>query len=1022
MSTVFDDDVSDENEAPIIAPQMWQAIADYRRLGWRIMPMHGIKADGSCTCDDPTHVPGGAGEKTIGKHPIFKGGADFIEENHAHDAFYRRAARTVGGLNIAVCLGSKSRIVALDIDERNGGLASLELIKKNYGMPKTVEAESGGGGRHFYFNFDQRITTTQSTDFGPGVEIKSTGSNIHIPPSTHRSGNTYRWVVSPFEAKVADAPEWLVEFFVRRADARKKSLDPNMWTSAAMDSFSEELSLIRAEKYLRKLAPAVEGQGGRDATWKACIAVVRGFIISPPVALDLIMRVYNPKCVPPWPENDLRKKVESAATSSFLPLGYLYYKDPPRARGELLGAHRRKRVEKEGVMPAREGDIIDVKVSDVVAPAKVIKADERVYLHQQFEDTVDVPRDAIVPFGYVVDTSGIYAIDDKGNASRVFTMPVFISAILRDDDDVQHIRISWRQVEPSGKAEWRARIVQQETVSSKTKIERLSRYGMAVNSTNSTKLIAFLAAYMHANAHATPFASATRHLGWQKNGAFLWGNRVIEGGQVHRVDEGSVEKWTTRTCVFSEEDDSLGELRKCYRGSGALKTWRDAMGMMMKHRHARLAVLASFSTPLMEVLSKRSCFVPNFAVDFANTTSTGKTTILRLAASVWGNPLENDDNTSLIASWGATDSYIERVASIRSHLPLFLDDTKRARLGAVPRIVYMVASGQGEGRATIGGVQERRRFRTVLISTGEMRLVDFSEDGGTRGRTIQMWGPPLGTPSQETATMIGEVMAVLSTNYGVAGPAFVKWLTSLTPKALEQVREKFEGAREFYVNLAGANGAVSRQAPMFALLETTEMLLAAAEVAPWDTSTSVAREIFSTAASSAKDADRSIDAFNHLREVCASRRSQFFDIHNTGQFQPTQGWLGRWDKDDEQARVKTDIFVFRHVVLRLLEEGGFDAKSAIRKWSGDGFVKTTEKDRDTSVVRIDGSPTRALRFPFEKWRDGAAGLVSEAAQILPDPFDDLFPDSPPVSAYEEDASNVEEMPEAFEDIFGETHQ
>jgi hypothetical protein len=108
MSTVFDDETPDENEATVIAPQMWQAIADYRRIGWRIMPMHGIRPDGSCTCDDPTHVPGGTGEKTIGKHPIFKGGAEFVEENHNDDAFYRRAARTVGGLNIAVSLGSKS--------------------------------------------------------------------------------------------------------------------------------------------------------------------------------------------------------------------------------------------------------------------------------------------------------------------------------------------------------------------------------------------------------------------------------------------------------------------------------------------------------------------------------------------------------------------------------------------------------------------------------------------------------------------------------------------------------------------------------------------------------------------------------------------------------------------------------------------------------------------------------------------------------------------------------------------------
>jgi hypothetical protein len=54
--------------------------------------------------------------------------------------------------NIAIVTGRVSGLVVLDLDPRHGGQASIERLRDEHGpLPRTVEAETGGGGRHLYF-------------------------------------------------------------------------------------------------------------------------------------------------------------------------------------------------------------------------------------------------------------------------------------------------------------------------------------------------------------------------------------------------------------------------------------------------------------------------------------------------------------------------------------------------------------------------------------------------------------------------------------------------------------------------------------------------------------------------------------------------------------------------------------------------------------------------------------------------------------------------------------------------------
>lgn len=79
----------------------------------------------------------------------------------------------------------------------------------------------------------------------------------------------------------------------------------------------------RASRYLRAMPPAISGSGGHLATFRAAVALVRGFGLPEQEALSLLMRDFNPRCQPPWSERELRHKITSAAKQSTRPLRYL---------------------------------------------------------------------------------------------------------------------------------------------------------------------------------------------------------------------------------------------------------------------------------------------------------------------------------------------------------------------------------------------------------------------------------------------------------------------------------------------------------------------------------------------------------------------------------------------------------------------------------------------------------------------------------------------------------------------------
>lgn len=122
--------------------------------------------------------------------------------------------------NVGVVTGAISGLVVLDVDPRHGGDGSLLALERTHGgLPETVEALTGGGGRHLYLRHPGG-TVRNMVGIAAGIDLRGDGGLIVAPPSVHPSGRSYVWEVSchPDDTPLAGMPAWLLALSLHHAD------------------------------------------------------------------------------------------------------------------------------------------------------------------------------------------------------------------------------------------------------------------------------------------------------------------------------------------------------------------------------------------------------------------------------------------------------------------------------------------------------------------------------------------------------------------------------------------------------------------------------------------------------------------------------------------------------------------------------------------------------------------------------------------------------------------------------------
>ncbi len=126
-----------------------------------------------------------------------------------------------------------------------------------------------------------------------------------------------------------------------------------------------------------------------------------------------------------------------------------------------------------------------------------------------------------------------------------------------------------------------------------------------------------------------------------------------------------------------------------------------------------LAVSAAFAAPLLEITGMESG-----GFHYRGDSSTGKTTALRVAASIWGG-------ADYLQRWRATDNGLEALAAQHSDCLLVLDEISQVDPKAAGEVAYMLANGSGKARANrTGTMRDTASWRVLFVSSGEAGLAE----------------------------------------------------------------------------------------------------------------------------------------------------------------------------------------------------------------------------------------------------------------------------------------------------------
>lgn len=213
-----------------------EAAIEYARLGIPVFPLHSINGKGNCTC-------GKRDCSTPGKHPRTRHG---LKEATTNKATIRKWWERWGAkANIGGVLGD--RYIAIDIDPKNGGDASLRLFEDQVcKVPRTATAKTGAyagdRGRHLYFIPEQTHVNSSTGLLGfDGIDVRGHRGHIVLPPSAHASGVEYEWAVDLSEA--TELPDDLADVLAgEEGDTSEREAD---WEPSGTPVSKEVRDLLR---------------------------------------------------------------------------------------------------------------------------------------------------------------------------------------------------------------------------------------------------------------------------------------------------------------------------------------------------------------------------------------------------------------------------------------------------------------------------------------------------------------------------------------------------------------------------------------------------------------------------------------------------------------------------------------------------------------------------------------------------------------------------------------------------------
>lgn len=197
-------------------------------------------------------------------------------------------------------------VIDLDVSGTKNGIEALLELAAGRPIPDTSSVLTPSGGVHLYFRLPPDVHVSCSRGvLAPGVDIRGEGGYVVGPGSPHKTGGVYQEESAP----LADPPAWLLELVAKKAEPPK----PLETEHRTIDPESPEglRAVAWAKVYLASAEPSIEGQGGSDRLFAACCRLMYSALPLETLRA-LVEEIYNPRCEPPWSEQEIDHKLVDA--------------------------------------------------------------------------------------------------------------------------------------------------------------------------------------------------------------------------------------------------------------------------------------------------------------------------------------------------------------------------------------------------------------------------------------------------------------------------------------------------------------------------------------------------------------------------------------------------------------------------------------------------------------------------------------------------------------------------------------
>ncbi|WP_111746364.1 DUF927 domain-containing protein [Salinisphaera orenii] len=411
--------------------------------------------------------------------------------------------------------------------------------------------------------------------------------------------------------------------------------------------------------------------------------------------------------------------------------------------------------------------------------------------------------------------------------------------------------------------------------------------------------------------------------------------------------------------------------------AGTLNGWiNNVAALCAGNSRMVLAICAGFAGPCAGLLK-----VEGGGLHLRGSSSTGKSTALQVAASLYGSP------EGFARSWRATDNGLEGIAALHSDLLLVLDEIGQLDPKHAGQVAYMLANGQGKTRShRDGSPRATLKWRVLFLSAGEVSLADLVTQSGGQvraGQEVRVIDLPadadrgLGLfdthPASTTAASYADRMkAEAGKHYGHALPAFLRALVEDPETAreqLQQLRAKTAGA----ITPADAAGQVRRVADRFALLAAAGELATTYDLTGWESGEAIrAAESCFNAWLAARGTPGNSENAAMLAQVRA-----FLESHGESRFT-------RWDAPNEGVRTTFSragfrkqgesgpIYYVERECFRKEICKGFDHRAVAQVLEDRGaLLAGSQKETTRKEWLPDHRRTRVYVITPELWEDAA---------------------------------------------------